>query len=751
MEEELTQWVLGEVDPDHLADLYGMDEQEALDLAMCTCCLFGLGNAVSFLLEQGARIDAPLLELGPIILHNLARKRGISVQESDLQGSTALHMSALCGHPELVEVLCKLGADPTRRNLHGDRPSMLISSCSTSNCICISNKVWSFGCRTSRTRRIIKAAEVRQQLFGISNVFSVIIDGIERVFPEIFDYLAPLTFFQSSFLNLDSDDQDSLFDKAVHKKSARRSKDKLQAQREKGINWNPVLSFLVLLAGFVMYIGNSNAALDDVETWLNPTTFPTCAHCFLFVVVIAGYRCVGALSPASSADDEVDLNTLNALREDYYNYSQQHCNVKSGCTCEIEKAQSFGADSNGSVPQAILRQQTNHSKAQLNSVPVAPPTSSNAPSPPNTKNDKAEKEADRRIAQLESQLQKADSNFKAMEYDDALKIYSEIASGVLRWLNHEKFEEVRSRQRDCSLEIAKRNACEARYVQAVKWFIETLVEYSESMRYEQILELRLGRDNSILMHLATSTDSESCADLYSYLQRLTDVHRPVSVTSQTWAAWKKKDKHIFSPLLEARIEQIRDSRVGSPVLLAGMAKYEAALKTCEKMGDSDIVAMQDLDDINVQILIWMAEAGFTTCSVGHSDSCIADCQKAICHIESASSLLRQQMERDPAVNGSLRQNKIGQCDEIKSKLEETLARQFALKERDAEEALKIEKALEEQRRLDEEARALKRAQAEERQRKAREEKLRKEQERKVQQAQEKEEAIRKKAEAQKFL
>ena len=266
------------------------------------------------------------------------------------------------------------------------------------------------------------------------------------------------------------------------------------------------------------------------------------------------------------------------------------------------------------------------------------------------------------------------------------------------------------------------------------------------MRYDQILELRLGRDNSILTHLATSTDSESCADLHSYLQRLTDVHRPVTVASQTWAAWKKKDKHVFSPLLEARIEQIRDSRVGSPVLLAGMAKYEAALKTCEKMADSDIVAMKDLDDINVQILIWMAEAGSMTCSVGHSDSCIADCQKAIFHIDSASKLLEQQLQRDPSLDDAIRHEKMVKCKDIKCKLEETLSGQYARKQRDAEEALKIEQVLEEQRRLDEEARAFKRAQLEERQRKAREERQRKEQERKVQQAQEREEAIRRKAE-----
>ena len=73
-------WMNRSYHSDRLIDAERALLQEALDLAMCTCCLFGLGNAVSFLLEQGARIDAPLLELGPVILHNLARKRGISVQ-----------------------------------------------------------------------------------------------------------------------------------------------------------------------------------------------------------------------------------------------------------------------------------------------------------------------------------------------------------------------------------------------------------------------------------------------------------------------------------------------------------------------------------------------------------------------------------------------------------------------------------------------------------------------------------------------
>lgn len=49
-----------------------------------------------------------LISLSPF---QLARKRGLEVREKDIMGATALHMCALCGHPELTSLLCKLGAD----------------------------------------------------------------------------------------------------------------------------------------------------------------------------------------------------------------------------------------------------------------------------------------------------------------------------------------------------------------------------------------------------------------------------------------------------------------------------------------------------------------------------------------------------------------------------------------------------------------------------------------------------------------
>ncbi len=88
------------------------------------------------------------LRNGHHVFHDLMpffqRKRGIVVREADLQGSSALHLCALCGHPELTELLCKLGADPSRKNKHGSRPLHLVSQCSSSNCVCISNKVSDF-------------------------------------------------------------------------------------------------------------------------------------------------------------------------------------------------------------------------------------------------------------------------------------------------------------------------------------------------------------------------------------------------------------------------------------------------------------------------------------------------------------------------------------------------------------------------------------------------------------------------------
>ena len=69
------------------------------------------------------------------------RKRGILVRELDLKGSCALHLCALCGHPELTELLCHLGADPCGRNQQGLCPLQLVAHCSSCNCLCISNKV----------------------------------------------------------------------------------------------------------------------------------------------------------------------------------------------------------------------------------------------------------------------------------------------------------------------------------------------------------------------------------------------------------------------------------------------------------------------------------------------------------------------------------------------------------------------------------------------------------------------------------
>jgi len=59
---------------------------------------------------------------------------------------------------ELTLLLCKLGADPSARNDDGKRPSRLVSACTQNKCECICNKVWSFGCRAARTKRILRWA-----------------------------------------------------------------------------------------------------------------------------------------------------------------------------------------------------------------------------------------------------------------------------------------------------------------------------------------------------------------------------------------------------------------------------------------------------------------------------------------------------------------------------------------------------------------------------------------------------------------
>lgn len=96
--EFLGRCVLQECDPDVLKE-QGLESSDSLSVALCLCCIFGLGQPAMVLMEQGARLDMPLSEEVAGHICGFARKRGLVVCERDMVGATALHLSALCGHP----------------------------------------------------------------------------------------------------------------------------------------------------------------------------------------------------------------------------------------------------------------------------------------------------------------------------------------------------------------------------------------------------------------------------------------------------------------------------------------------------------------------------------------------------------------------------------------------------------------------------------------------------------------------------
>jgi hypothetical protein len=79
----------------------------------------------------------------------------------------------------------------------------------------------------------------------------------------------------------------------------------------------------------------------------------------------------------------------------------------------------------------------------------------------------AEREQDKRVAQLEAQWKQANDAFEGEDFQQALGIYKEMAGSVLRWLDQERFRVVRTRQRDCFLRIAEQQARAGRHVDAV--------------------------------------------------------------------------------------------------------------------------------------------------------------------------------------------------------------------------------------------------------------------------------------------
>jgi hypothetical protein len=144
---------------------------------------------------------------------------------------------------------------------------------------------------------------------------------------------------------------------------------------------------------------------------------------------------------------------------------------------------------------------------------------------------------------------------------------------------------------------------------------------------EHFVSARTARDRSIVAQLRILSESEQCADMHASLGRLNELQRPACVDAATWAAWKRRDRHVLSQVLEARMEQGRDlSKGGSPALLVGVAKFEAALKACDKIGAANCEGMGDCVDLAVEVLLWMVDACELVANAGHGEDNIASCK-----------------------------------------------------------------------------------------------------------------------------
>ncbi len=144
---------------------------------------------------------------------------------------------------------------------------------------------------------------------------------------------------------------------------------------------------------------------------------------------------------------------------------------------------------------------------------------------------------------------------------------------------------------------------------------------------EHFVSARMARDRSIVAQLRALSESDQCAEMHSSLGRLNELQRPACVDAGTWAAWKRRDRHVLSQVLEARMEQGRDlSKGGSPALLVGVAKFEAALKACDKIGAANCEGMGDCVDLAVEVLLWMVDACELVANAGHGEDNIASCK-----------------------------------------------------------------------------------------------------------------------------
>ena len=387
------------------------------------------------------------------------------------------------------------------------------------------------------------------------------------------------------------------------------------------------------------------------------------------------------------------------------------------------------------------------------------------------------------MAMLEMQAEKL---FSDGDYEGALKTFTEITGSggaLLRWSDEEKFEAVRARQAACSLALAHSLARSGQQIAAIKGYSDTLALHSDSMSKDDIIEARLRRDECLLHHLRASCDAEGCSQVLRCVQRGVEVSRPSIIDSGMWAAWRKKDKNLWLLLLEARIEQLRDYKTGSPTFRVGKDKFESVLRWCNQLlvpnpadpapqssgshsgggnGNSVEVGLKDLKELSTEVLLWMAAAEFALASSGNTDVNVAACHDALEYVEKASKYLDKsadssegvqdlvatsQRENGDLLNGCLgNRNRVIVSDELSAVVKLRLEELEKLQMQRAVEQEQVQRVLEQQRRLEEEAKTMKKKEAEERQRKAREERQRKEMEKRQQQQLDKEEAVRKKAE-----
>ncbi len=347
-------------------------------------------------------------------------------------------------------------------------------------------------------------------------------------------------------------------------------------------------------------------------------------------------------------------------------------------------------------------------------------------------------------------------------------------------------------QASCSLKLACQLVQTEHHMAAIRDLTQTLALHSDYMAKEEVITARAHRDECLLKLVRSCADPEECADALRCVQRGVEVARPAAIDSSVWAAWKTKDKKLLLLLLEARVEQLRDYKSGSPTYRVGKDKFEAVLRWCESVvqgqGGSSAESSpaqpgrqdagkqagagagaaegggDDMTTLAIEVHLWLAAGAFArACSISpdaNIDMAIASSHEALEHVSNAEKALGiegsqgsghgdAQGEAPGAdfLSGRLGEgNRTGVCAALSAAIRVKLKWQEEQQLERAAAAEQVQRALEEQRKLEEEAKELKKREADERQRKAREERQRKEVEKKHQQMLEREEAVRKKAE-----